>query len=250
MIIYPAIDVRGGQVVRLVQGNPDQQTSYSDDPMSVARRWKTEGAEWLHVVNLDGALSESAAGPERLSRLAALGVPIQFGGGLRSLGEAARALQAGASRVILGTLVVQRPEAAGEAVQRFGAEAIAVALDARDGLVATRGWQSESRWTPIDLGRVVAGMGVKYALYTEVNRDGMLTGAAVEATARLAAETGLRVIASGGVASLEDVRALTTVWPPLAGVVIGKALYVGSVALADAIGIGGASEERQRQDAG
>ncbi len=235
-VIYPAIDLRGGKVVRLRHGDPGQQTTYHENPVAVARRWQNAGANWLHVVNLDGALGEEGVtNLDMLTRLALMGLRIQFGGGLRSLDDAARALEAGASRVILGTLAVQQPEQAKEAVRRFGGEAVVVALDAKDGKVATHGWQSPTPWTPAELGRDFAAMGVRYALFTDISRDGDLQGVNVEATARLAEETGLRVLASGGVASLEDIRALRAAQPPLDGVVIGKALYAETFTLEEAL---------------
>lgn len=234
MIVYPAIDIRRGRVVRLVHGDPERETVHGDDPVAVAARWRDAGAKWLHVVNLDGALGEAAQALDILQAIAALGVPVQFGGGLRSLDDAARALDAGASRVILGTLAVREPEQAGEAVARFGADAVAVALDARGDRVATHGWQQVSAWTPAELGRRFAEMGVRHALFTDVSRDGDLSGVAVEATAALARETGLAVIASGGVAGLDDLRALRAAGD-IAGVVIGKALYTGVLRLEDAL---------------
>lgn len=234
MIVYPAIDIRRGRVVRLVHGDPERETVHGDDPVAVATRWRDAGAEWLHVVNLDGALGEAAQALDVLQAIAALGVPVQFGGGLRSLDDAARALDAGASRVILGTLAVREPEQAGEAVARFGADAVAVALDARGDRVATHGWQQVSAWTPAELGRRFAEMGVRHALFTDVSRDGDLSGVAVEATAALARETGLAVIASGGVAGLDDLRALRAAGD-IAGVVIGQALYTGALRLEDAL---------------
>lgn len=234
MIVYPAIDLRRGRVVRLRYGDPAQETVHSDDPVAVAERWQAAGATWLHVINLDGALGETTLALDALRAIAAVGLLVQFGGGLRSLDDAAQALEAGAARVILGTLAVQRPDMAGEAVQRFGAQAVAVALDARGERVATHGWQQVSVWTPAELGARLAGMGVVHALYTDVSRDGDLSGVNVEATAALARATGLAVIASGGVASLDDVRRLRATGA-VAGVVIGQALYTGAFALADAL---------------
>lgn len=234
MIVYPAIDLRRGRVVRLVHGDPGRETVHGDDPVAVAARWQAAGAQWLHVINLDGALGEATLALDALRAIAALGVPVQFGGGLRSLADAARALDAGATRVILGTLAVREPDRAGEAVGRFGADAVAVALDARGDRVATHGWQQVSAWTPVDLGRRFAQMGVRHALYTDVSRDGDLSGAAVEATAALARETGLAVIASGGVASLDDIRALRAAGN-IAGVVTGQALYTGIFTLEEAL---------------
>lgn len=234
MIVYPAIDIRGGKVVRLKQGDPAQQTVHADDPVAVARRWAEAGAAWLHVVNLDGALGEAAGNLETLARMAELNLPIEFGGGLRSLDDAGQVLESGAARVILGTMIVKEPSLAGEAVRAFGAEAVAVALDARDGMVATHGWQQVSGWSAVELGKRLAGLGVKHALYTDISRDGELSGVNVPATATLARETGLAVIASGGVASLSDIVALRQAGN-IAGVIIGKALYTGAVDLADAI---------------
>jgi phosphoribosylformimino-5-aminoimidazole carboxamide ribotide isomerase len=234
MIVYPAIDLRRGRVVRLRYGDPSQETVHSDDPVAVAERWRAAGAAWLHVINLDGALGEATLALDALRAIAAVGLPVQFGGGLRSLDDAALALQAGATRVILGTLAVQQPDRAGEAVRRFGTEAVAVALDARGERVTTHGWQQVSAWTPAELGARFAQMGVKHALYTDVSRDGDLSGVNVEATAALARATGLAVIASGGVASLDDVRRLRATGA-VAGVVIGQALYTGAFALEEAL---------------
>ncbi|MBN2305020.1 MAG: 1-(5-phosphoribosyl)-5-[(5-phosphoribosylamino)methylideneamino]imidazole-4-carboxamide isomerase [Anaerolineae bacterium] len=234
MIVYPAIDLRKGRVVRLVHGDPNQETVHSDDPAATAERWKTAGAAWLHVVNLDGALGEATLALESLRVIAAVGLPVQFGGGLRSLDDAQQALDAGAARVVLGTLVVKEPDLAAQAVERFGAEAVTVALDAKNNQVATHGWQQTSAWTPAELGQRFASMGVRHALYTDVSRDGDLSGVNVEATAALAQKTGLSVIASGGVASLDDIRRLCET-NTIAGVVIGKALYSDTFTLEEAL---------------
>lgn len=234
MIVYPAIDIRRGRVVRLLHGDPDQETVYGDDPAAVAERWKTAGAAWLHVVNLDGTLGEATLALDSLRAVAAVGLPVQFGGGLRSLDDARKALDAGAARVVLGTVAVQQPDIARAAVAEFGAEAVTVALDARGDRVATHGWQEVSAWTPAELGKIFAQMGVIHALFTDVSRDGDLSGVNVEATAQLARDTGLHVIASGGVASLDDVRRCRATGQ-IAGVVIGKALYAGGFTLEAAL---------------
>jgi phosphoribosylformimino-5-aminoimidazole carboxamide ribotide isomerase len=234
MIVYPAIDLRRGRVVRLVYGDPLQETVYGDNPEVVANRWKTEGASWLHVVNLDGALGEENAALETLRSLATVGLPIQFGGGLRSLDDAQRAIEAGATRVILGTLVIQQPQLVAEAIQRFGQESITIALDAKDGKVATHGWQQVSEWSPVEIGNRFHSDGAKHILYTDISRDGDLSGVNVEATAQLAQATGLSVIASGGVASLDDISALKAKGN-IAGVITGKALYTGNLKLQDAL---------------
>lgn len=234
MIVYPAIDVRKGRVVRLLYGDPDQETVYGDVPAEVARRWKDAGAAWLHVVNLDGALGEATLALDTLRAIAKIGLPVQFGGGMRSLDDVRKALDAGAARVILGTLAVTQPDVARAAVEEFGAEQIAVALDARGDHVATHGWQQVSAWTPADLGKTFAQMGVIHALYTDVSRDGDLSGVNVESTADLARATGLNVIASGGVASLDDITRCRDTGT-IAGVITGKALYSGAFTLEDAL---------------
>lgn len=237
MIIYPAIDLRGGRVVRLVQGDPDRQTTYSDDPLSMGRRWAESGAGWLHIVSLDGTLGEAAPNLETLAHIAQVGPKVQFGGGLRTLDDVQRVIDAGAARAILGTAAIQNPDLAEEAVIRFGEEAIAIALDARGGFVATHGWKEASSWTPIELGSEMAKRGVRHVLYTDIDRDGGLTGVNIDATVALAEQTGLSVIASGGVASLDDIRALK-VSGKVAGVIIGQALYTGAFTLPEALKIG------------
>jgi phosphoribosylformimino-5-aminoimidazole carboxamide ribotide isomerase len=234
MIVYPAIDIRKGRVVRLLHGDPDQETVYGDDPVAMAQRWQAAGAEWLHVVNLDGTLGDAEFALDTLHALAGVGLPIQFGGGLRTLNDAQQALDAGATRVILGTMVVREPGLAGAAVERFGAESVVVALDAKGDQVATHGWQQVSAWTPVDLGKRFAEMGVIHALYTDISRDGDLSGVNVEATAQLARDTGLSVIASGGVATLDDIRGLRETGA-VAGVITGKALYSGAFTLEAAL---------------
>lgn len=236
MIIYPAIDLRGGRVVRLKEGDPNRQTVFSDDPVATAQRWMDDGVAWLHMVNLDGAFADQNANGSILEQVAKLGVPVQFGGGLRTLDDMQRAIDQGASRIVLGTVAVQQPEVVIEAVNCWGAERVCVGLDARDGKVTTHGWQTVADVTPAELGRAMAGQGVRHALYTDVSRDGALTGVNVESTADLARQTGLQVIASGGVGSLEDIRALVATGV-VAGAIIGMALYEGRVQLPDALAI-------------
>lgn len=234
MIIYPALDLRGGKVVRLRQGDPAQQTVYGNDPIAVAERWIAAGAEWLHVVNLDGALSEPNDNEAILEQLAAMGLPIQFGGGLRSFVDVQRAFDLGATRVVLGTLAVEQPDVAAAIIARWNAELVAIALDSWDGQVTTRGWQQLTGISAIDLGKKLAEMGAKYALYTDIARDGELAGANVAAAIELARETGLKVIASGGVSTLGDIVALRESGL-IEGAILGTALYQGLIDLAEAI---------------
>jgi phosphoribosylformimino-5-aminoimidazole carboxamide ribotide isomerase len=259
LIIFPAIDLRQGRVVRLRQGNPNAQTTYSDDPAETATKWAALGAGWLHVVNLDGALTFSldASGslpvganlkgagcgdklPINLRRLAdirsAVSLPIQYGGGLRALGDVELALETGATRVVLGTVAVREPELVGQAIARYGAERIVVGLDARDGKVATHGWLEQSELTATEVARRMAELGAQRVVYTDISRDGMLTGVNVDATVTLARASGLKVIASGGVGSLDDIRALAAA-PEIEGVIVGQALYTGAIALPDALAL-------------
>jgi phosphoribosylformimino-5-aminoimidazole carboxamide ribotide isomerase len=249
VIVFPAIDLRGGRCVRLIQGEPGAETVYGEDPLAIAHRWAAAGAQWLHIVNLDGAFAGSLQSGGRGADLSPnlrclrdiasqVDLPIQFGGGVRTARDVERLLSLGVQRVILGTVAVRRPERVSAAIERFGPEQIVVGIDARNGVVATRGWQELSRVTAVDLGRQMQQRGVKWVVYTDISRDGMLSGVNVSATAGLAVQTGLRVIAAGGVASLADVRAVKEVESSgVAGVVIGKALYTGDVALSEAVAI-------------
>lgn len=237
MIIYPAIDLRGGKVVRLREGDPNRQTVFSDDPAATARQWIAEGALWIHMVNLDGAFAEAEAANHNgaiLEAVAALNVKVQFAGGLRSPDDIARALQRGASRVILGTIAVQQPEIVAQAVEQWGAEQVGVALDARDGKVTTHGWQQQTSMTPAEFGNEMRALGVRHALYTDVSRDGGLGGSNVAGTIALGRETGLRVIASGGVSTCGEIRQLAASGA-VAGAVIGMALYERRLILRDAL---------------
>ncbi len=284
MIVYPAIDLRHGNCVRLRQGDPDAETVFGDDPAAMARHWANQGAEWLHVVNLDGALGASHAHlnilhrpesiliqhpgedapesphdelmrrlPINLRRLheihATVDLPIQFGGGLRSLDDIRLALELGAERVVLGTVAVEQPSLVRAAIERWGPERIVVGIDARDGMVATHGWQETSSLDAIELGHRMHALGVRLVVYTDISRDGMLSGVNVEATARLGDITGLRVIASGGVAGLDDIRRLKRREHfNIQGVITGQAIYTGALKLADAIAIG--HEPLRRRSAG
>ncbi len=238
--VYPAIDLRRGRVVRLKQGDPDRETAYADDPLPVARRWRRAGAEWLHVVNLDGAFGErSRANLEALERILAHmpELRVQFGGGLRDLDGVERALTLGVRRVVLGTAAVQNPTLVEAALETFGPQRVAIGIDARDGEVQTHGWQQDASVTALELAQCWAARGIRWLIFTDVARDGMERGLNLEATVHLARATGLNVIASGGVSSLADVR--RTYEAGLNGVIIGRALYEGQIALEDAVQLSG-----------
>ena len=233
-IVYPAIDLRNGKVVRLKFGDPDQQTDYGDDPAAAGQRWIDDGASWLHVVNLDGAFGEkSAANWAALESIASLDSNVQFGGGIRALGDIERALNAGANRVILGTVAVEQPSLVQAAIQQFGASAIAVGIDARDGEVKTRGWLEGGGISPLDLAKQMADFGVQTIIHTDISRDGVLTGVNAEKSAKIAKATQLQVIGSGGVASLDDIQ--RCIDHELAGVITGRAIYEGELNLKEAI---------------
>jgi phosphoribosylformimino-5-aminoimidazole carboxamide ribotide isomerase len=232
--IYPAIDLRGGKVVRLKEGDPARMTSYSDDPFETAKRWLSMGVSWLHVVNLDGAFGESdKANRAALESILKHGARVQFGGGMRSLDAMDAALSLGVSRVILGTITIEQPDVVADAVKRFGAERIAVGIDARDGLVRTRGWKDNSGVPALDLALQIRDAGVGTVIFTDVSRDGLGTGLNVPATRELSEHSGLDVIASGGVHTIDDVIAAKDAG--LAGCIIGRALYDGTIDLKDSL---------------
>jgi phosphoribosylformimino-5-aminoimidazole carboxamide ribotide isomerase len=232
--IYPALDLRGGQVVRLQEGDPARMTAYSDDPSEMARRWLDAGARWLHVINLDGAFGESKdANRSALKAILKLGARVQFGGGLRSLDAIAYALDLGVSRVVLGTIAIEQPEVVAVALARFGAERIAVGIDARDGLVRVHGWKDNSGVSMLDLARQMRTLGLRAAIFTDISRDGLGSGLNIAATCELADVSGLDVIASGGVHTLVDIIAARNAG--LSGVIIGRALYEGTIDLREAL---------------
>jgi phosphoribosylformimino-5-aminoimidazole carboxamide ribotide isomerase len=239
VILLPAIDLRRGRCVRLRQGDPAAETVFDDDPEAAAARWEAAGAGWLHVVNLDGALEDEQAGAANLSALAAIlarvGVPVEFGGGLRSLDAVTRVVDMGVHRVVLGTAAVREPALVAAALARFGSARIVAGLDARGGLIAIRGWRETTGVRAIDLGRELRALGVERAVYTDIGRDGMLAGPNLPAVAALAAETGLGIIASGGIASLQDLEALLGLGEAVEGAIIGQALYTGRIDLGAAL---------------
>lgn len=236
LTIYPAIDLRGGRVVRLAQGDPDRETEYDDQSLGVARRWQDAGATWLHVVNLDGAFGESGrANQSALTYILTTGLRVQFGGGLRDIASIRRALDLGVARAVLGTVAAENPSMVQAALDEFGPDRIAVGIDARDGYVRTRGWREAAPLKAADLAQQWATMGGRWLVFTDIARDGVGSGVNVEATAALAQATGLNVIASGGVAALDDVQRVRDAG--LRGVIIGRALYEGQVDLEQAIKI-------------
>jgi phosphoribosylformimino-5-aminoimidazole carboxamide ribotide isomerase len=234
MIVVPAIDIRGGRVVRLRQGRAEHETTYGHDPAEAARRWAGEGAERLHLVDLDAAIDD-APQPETVGAvIAAAGIPVEVGGGLRSIETARRYREVGAERLIFGTATVTRPEVVEEAAGLWPG-AVAVAIDAREGRVTVAGWTDDTALLALDLGARVKGWGVARVQYTDVSRDGTLEGPNLDAIAEMARATGLPVTAAGGVSTLDDLVRLSA----LSGLgvdeaISGKALYEGCFTLAEA----------------
>lgn len=238
--IYPAIDLRGGKVVRLRQGKADQQTLYSDAPAKVAGDWIDQGATWLHVVNLDGAFggqsSPNQAALEGILEAAEGKAKVQLGGGLRTRQDIRNAFQNKLTRVVLGTAVIENPAFAKEVLAEFGGERIAFGLDAVGRKLMSRGWQSDAGLDLFALAESLASSGANTLIYTNILKDGMETGVDWQIASDLAQRTGLDVIASGGTDSLQDINAVRTAG--LAGVIVGRALYEGNFSLKEAINAG------------
>ena len=235
MILYPAIDLKDGNCVRLYKGEMDQATVFNDDPAAQARAFEAAGCEWLHLVDLNGAFAgEPVNGAAVEAILAAVKVPAQLGGGIRDMATIERWLDKGLARVILGTVAVENPDLVRAAARAFPGQ-VAVGIDARDGRVATKGWAEETDVLVTDLARSFEDAGVAAIIYTDINRDGAMQGPNVEATAALANAVSIPVIASGGVSSLDDLRALKACGAPLNGVISGRALYDGAIDLAEAL---------------
>lgn len=237
MILYPAIDLKDGKCVRLVQGEMDRATVFSDSPATQARAFETAGCEWLHLVDLNGAFAgKPVNGAAVEAILTATRVPAQLGGGIRDMKTIENWLDKGLARVILGTVAVERPELVREAARAFPGQ-VAVGIDARAGKVATRGWAEVTDIDATELARSFEDVGVAAIIYTDILRDGAMKGPNVEATAALAHAVSIPVIASGGVSSLEDLRALADCGAPLNGAISGRALYDGAIDLSEALAL-------------
>ena len=234
MQLYPAIDMKDGKCVRLTQGLFDQVKVYGEDPCEMAKLWVSKGASFLHVVDLDGALAGRSVNESVIQRIvASVTVPVQLGGGIRTREAAANMLSLGVSRVIIGTRAAKEPEFIGELVEELGADQIVAGIDARDGMVAMEGWEKISTLTASMLCKKMKEYGVRHVVYTDISRDGTLTGPNVEATKRLTDETGMNIIASGGVSSMEDLKTLHS--QGIQGAIIGKALYENRIDLGEAV---------------
>ena len=222
--VFPAIDLRDGIVVRLAQGNPERQTSYGDSPRRWAERWKSEGATWLHVINLSGAFDQdSRLNLQALKTILTVGLRVEFGGGIRDQESLRIPLEMGVERVFLGTAAIRTPALVDWALAAYGPARIAGDIGARDGKVTVQGWQETTALSVLEVGQRFHAQGLEWCVLTDVNRDGVSTGVDVAGAVELQNTTGLKVVASGGVSSLEDVRRVREAG--LAGVIIGRALY-------------------------
>jgi phosphoribosylformimino-5-aminoimidazole carboxamide ribotide isomerase len=231
MILFPAIDILDGRAVRLLYGKKENVTDYGD-PVDRAKEWIDKGAEWLHIVDLSGAFDGDSHINRTIEKIAALGVPVQSGGGLRSREDVKARLTAGATRVILGTLCTEDPPLFASLTAEYGQKIVA-GIDAKDGYLSVKGWTELSSVRAVDFGRQAKGMGVTCALFTDISKDGAMQGANVEATVQMQKETGLNVIASGGIASMDDLYRLKK--ENLYGAILGRSIYTGAIKLEEAI---------------
>lgn len=233
MIIYPAIDIKDGKCVRLVQGLYSDMTVYSDNPLEMAMKFEQAGAQFLHTVDLDGARNGEPVNLDVIAEIAAaLKIPVQLGGGVRNLKTLENAFEKGISRIILGTAAVKNPDFVKKALQQYG-DKIAVGIDAKDGKVAIEGWEETSDFTAVAFARKMQKLGAKTIIYTDISRDGMLAGPNLNAMEEMVRAIEIEVIASGGVKGIDDIKNLKETG--VAGVIVGKALYTGNIDLKEAI---------------
>lgn len=236
MRIYPAIDIQDGKCVRLFRGSFSDVTVYGDDPVEMAKKWESQGGEFLHVVDLDGARYGQGKNAELIRKICmALQIPVQTGGGIRTMEDIESRLSCGVSRVIIGTKAVRDEDFVKEAVERFG-EKIVIGIDAKDGFAATEGWEEVSGFRAVELAKKMSALGVSSFVYTDIATDGTLAGPNVPAMREMAESVQANVIASGGIGSYEHIRALRPTG--VEGVIVGRALYTGNVSLSEAIRIG------------
>ena len=240
MLIFPAIDIRGGKCVRLLKGDFAQETVFSDDPAAMARKWQQQGAQFLHLVDLDGALAGKSQNLATVRAiLSVVTIPVELGGGIRTMANIDEVLALGVRRIILGSVAVHDPDLVKAACAKYG-NRVVVGIDAKDGIVAVDGWGVSGNVQVGTLAKAMAEAGVRTIIYTDIARDGTLEGVNVEATARLARESGIRIVASGGVKSVEDIRALKPYEKDgIEGVIVGKSIYMGTLDLQEAIEIAG-----------
>ena len=232
--VFPAIDLRNGRIVRLEQGDPEKETVFGTNAVKMAEKWVAAGAQWLHVVNLDGAFGEASQNLAVLRAICnSVEIPVEFGGGLRSAADVENALKRGVERIILGTVALRNPDLVKELAAEYG-DRIAVGIDAKDGMVAVEGWVETSEVTAIELAKRMFDVGVTRFIYTDIERDGMLVGPDLSGALEMAT-TGAQVIASGGVGTIDHVTSAATAGPGVDGLIIGKALYEGRFTVRQAL---------------
>ena len=236
MKLYPAIDIKNGQCVRLKQGQIEDILVYSNSPVGVAKKWEDSGASFIHLVDLDGALVGHSVNDDVIREIAStVKIPIQVGGGIRTIKDIEHKLNLGVTRVILGTKAVENPMFIKEVIHCFGADKIVIGIDAKSGMVAIQGWEKLSNYNAVSLAIEMKEFGVKTIIYTDISKDGMLQGPNIEHTKEMVESTGLNIIASGGVSSMMDLEALNNI--NVEGAVIGKALYENHIDLKQAVSI-------------
>lgn len=236
MKLYPAIDIKNGQCVRLKQGQFEDILVYSNSPVGVAKKWEDSGASFIHLVDLDGALVGHSVNDDVIREIAStVKIPIQVGGGIRTIKDIEHKLNLGVTRVILGTKAVENPMFIKEVIHSFGADKIVIGIDAKSGMVAIQGWEKLSNYNAVSLAIEMKEIGVKTIIYTDISKDGMLQGPNIEHTKEMVESTGLNIIASGGVSSMMDLDALNKI--NVEGAVIGKALYENKIDLKQAVSI-------------
>ncbi len=237
MIIIPALDLKDGKCVRLLRGEKHRQTVYSDDPVEMALNWESEGAQYLHLIDLDGAFQGEPQNIEIIKEIVhKIHIPIELGGGIRDMGCIVRMLSLGLNRIILGTAAISDPDLVNRAIERFGPGKIVVGIDAKQEMVAVKGWEELSETSALELALRMKRTGIERIIYTDISRDGAMIGPNTEATKRLAQESGLKVILSGGICCGEDIVGVAQLERfGIEGVIVGKALYEGKVNLKKAI---------------
>jgi phosphoribosylformimino-5-aminoimidazole carboxamide ribotide isomerase len=233
MIIYPAIDLKDGNCVRLKQGIMEDATIYANDPGKQAKSFENEGARWIHVVDLNGAFEGKSINASSIKSIVdSIDIPVQLGGGIRCMDDIDRVIALGVSRVILGTAAVNNPELVSEATNKYPGK-IAVGIDVKDGKVATNGWAEKSTYEPIEFAKDMKARGVDTIIYTDISKDGMMQGPNIESSKKMIEETGLNIIVSGGISTLNDIKRSKEI--NAAGIITGKAIYSGAFSLEDAL---------------
>ena len=238
MLLFPAIDLKEGKAVRLLQGRMEDSTIYADNPVEVAKNFESQGAKYLHVVDLNGAFTGEPVNDETIRKIVgSVSLKVQVGGGIRTMERITELLELGVERVILGTIAVKNPGLVAEAARKYGKRVI-VGIDAKDGLVAVQGWAETTEMRAIDLGKAMKAVGIQSVVFTDISRDGMLQGPNITSTVQMAQETGLSVIASGGISTLADLRNIqfeVLRGVSIEGAITGKALYSGAFTLREAL---------------